>query len=340
MPNRASHRASRPSTRSGFSLIELIVVIGLILLLIGILLPVLGAVRTNARVATTQATIADLSTAVGQFQAQNRRLPGVFSGRDMGAPDNADEGFTEMENILLDLAGGVIPLDSTNTGIEVGPLADQESKIQVSVGDIGGPRGPGFFDPGSGVLEAPEQNSARSQFTGQAGTDEHKAMPDIVDAFGIPILAWRRTQLAGNEPDFAAVDSSGDTALFYWNSNAGWLNSGGMGPRENKVNRNASAIAPRYSEAHRVSGMEAIIGNPGFPSQRDQSVPAAARGGIVFHGAGPDGIHAGLVRPERGANRLRYVPAGVNPSEAVPDFDTGVDLTIDNLDDQIIGTGG
>ena len=60
-PIRGRRRGGRPD---GFTLIELLVVIGIIVLLIGILVPVASKVRTSARVASTQAFLNSLSSAI------------------------------------------------------------------------------------------------------------------------------------------------------------------------------------------------------------------------------------------------------------------------------------
>ena len=91
----------------GFSLVELLAVIGIIALLLGILLPVLGGARSAARDAVLQSQLNDLQTAITNFQTDENRYPGYFSAAQMGLDDNEQGGLTMMENIMIDLAGGV-----------------------------------------------------------------------------------------------------------------------------------------------------------------------------------------------------------------------------------------
>ncbi|MEL7485492.1 MAG: prepilin-type N-terminal cleavage/methylation domain-containing protein, partial [Planctomycetota bacterium] len=93
------------SCRRAFSLIELLVVITIIAIVIAITVPAIGAARDLARGTATQSQIQALATAVGSFQTDNERVPGYFNAAQMS--DN-DDGFTSMQNVILDLAGGTI----------------------------------------------------------------------------------------------------------------------------------------------------------------------------------------------------------------------------------------
>ena len=61
---------NRPRGR-GFSLVELLVVIGVIGLLISILLPAVGKVRTQSKVAKCRATLSALDTGMGTFRSDS-----------------------------------------------------------------------------------------------------------------------------------------------------------------------------------------------------------------------------------------------------------------------------
>jgi len=70
---------SRSTGRPGFTVIELLVVIGLILLLIGILVPVVSKVRRAGYVADTQQELSQLSTAIQSYYSDFHSYPGPFS---------------------------------------------------------------------------------------------------------------------------------------------------------------------------------------------------------------------------------------------------------------------
>ena len=71
---------------SGFTLIELLTVIAIIAILTAIILPVFGMVRENTRRATCQSNMQKISSAVKQYELDNRRFPEYLFGP---AIDNA-----------------------------------------------------------------------------------------------------------------------------------------------------------------------------------------------------------------------------------------------------------
>lgn len=82
--SRSSLSAFRSS--SAFTLVELLVVIGIIVILIGILIPVVGAVRKASYGAKTQQIISQLSTAIEAYYQDNRAYPGPVPNGAIGVP--------------------------------------------------------------------------------------------------------------------------------------------------------------------------------------------------------------------------------------------------------------
>jgi type II secretory pathway pseudopilin PulG len=119
--------------RQGFTTIELLVVIGIIVALIGILIPVVGKVRESARATDTASWIQQLSGAIESYHTAFRAYPGPLSNDDIRAPGvpTATLGFvnpwpsefapstgattdglqriTMAENLVLGLLGGLKP---------------------------------------------------------------------------------------------------------------------------------------------------------------------------------------------------------------------------------------
>jgi prepilin-type N-terminal cleavage/methylation domain-containing protein len=118
-------------TRRGFTIIELLVVIGIIVVLLGILLPVVNAVRKQAQKADTSAEITKIAEAIHNYYQDYRSFPGPVPDANIygfnttvttlasGTPSLTITNITELsssQNLVLGLIGGL-----TNTGTVAAP---------------------------------------------------------------------------------------------------------------------------------------------------------------------------------------------------------------------------
>lgn len=89
MSRTTSHSVREGSRRKGFTLVELLVVIGIIALLISILLPSLNRARESARRVQCLSNLKQLSNAVLSFANENK---GYLPGRGGGSPTRFTDG--------------------------------------------------------------------------------------------------------------------------------------------------------------------------------------------------------------------------------------------------------
>jgi type II secretory pathway pseudopilin PulG len=177
---------------SAFTLTELLVVIGIIIILVGILLPVISKIRYAAYGADTQNEISQISNACSSYYSTYHAYPGPFSNDDIGgglartngyqgdggspsagpatltylyfngayaAINNTPWAVTGAQNLVLGLMGGLRP----NSGV-AGPnnLAFAPAEVglgPLSLNPVNPSRTPSFFSTGSNYLMWCQTNS-------------------------------------------------------------------------------------------------------------------------------------------------------------------------------------
>lgn len=290
----ASHTSSHTIRRSGFTLIELLVVITIIAVVIGITVPALGFARELAKKSATNALVKDLTLSVEQFKADEDRAPGYFTPEEMGNEQNVTRGFSQMQNIMLDLVGGPVANNGViaSNALEVGPTVSTQIEVDPALVNIG-ESAKGYFTPRP-------QDYATVQ-GGVTGNSDHAELPEVIDSWGMPILAWAENDLGpemtvGSDPeDFVQLRSTAgtDPTHFYWAQNAVYLQSNGLGERQ--IDQAETSLLG-FAEAGNIPvHLTAILGSPSAAANPDavpaSLLPRVARGSIVFQSAGSDRVY-------------------------------------------------
>jgi hypothetical protein len=306
-------------------------------------------------------------------------MPGYFTARDMGMAQNLTQGFSGMQNVMLELAGGVVA-DGSVAGapqpgdIKIGPGTSNSTTAWVRpdlMGSSNGNNNKLYFVPDSKHWVS--QNSAGQQ----VGIPENQQLRSVVDDFGNPFLAWTIDDTAVGQikqEDQFGKNSLGNandpSARFYWASNSAFLSANALGNRSYDQTRGAATLpyggsmigstsasgnAPGVPPIDAYKSLCGLLGSPSFPYRPPSSnvgptVPASARAPFIVQSAGPDGIFLG--GKDRGAKQfttgyvdyqLNFVnrSGGTLPNDAYHDKDGKVE-TIDVIKafDDIIATGG
>jgi hypothetical protein len=276
-------------------------------------------------------------------------MPGRFSAAEVGDGNNGSSiGMSGMENLMLDLAGKNA-ISKDQTGSEWIPLknpGDGSSLFKVNPDLIGSSDGDYWKPPARNyVAQTGASQIGGAPYTAAEGTRQLK---DLVDAFGTPILAWSQDAGQAARPisssQALATENSSTPAQFYLQSNRALLNSTALG-KNGYNNAELSAIGDNSNAAGNLAG---FLGNPGDPQistlagPTQDVLPSKARGRLIIHAAGVDGIYLATKNAARitntdgklnyGLTFKNYLGDPINGSDGKP---TSQDI-LTQFDDQIV----
>jgi prepilin-type N-terminal cleavage/methylation domain-containing protein len=209
----------------GFTLIEILVVIGIIVVLLGILIPVVSKVRKSAQVAAVTAQLKDIEGSIQQYLQDQGALPGPLpyneirmQGSTLGFDSAAAStgGFATTftaekdkismsENLVLGLAGGLkyVPNQAPN------PISFDPNLVgggAMSLNPASPKKGRSYIDQ-KNLSWRTVGNAKTGKYEDGAGVADDTMIPEILDTFPnpMPILYLRARK--GQQPP---KDASGN----------------------------------------------------------------------------------------------------------------------------------
>lgn len=290
------------AARRGFTLVELLVVIGIIALLVGLLLPALAAVREQGKITQTKALMKNFGDAVDSFELTHNRKPGALSERQLASDSNNYSAISGTENAMLELMGGL-----TANGADQFDLAG----ITIWRDDIGlgptinGAKYDAYFKPNPRDLYY--VNGQNGGAGGQEDVENNlpeegdRALPDLVDAFGSPIVFWTNSgskakglrEINGRPAVVTFKAQAGNTneaAPYYYSSFQSYTNASAL-----MIGRGGGSAVNQRSRSYLAETGSSIGG--GAARELAQAIAAhptldsTPRGGYVLFSAGKDLIY-------------------------------------------------
>ena len=286
----------RPSTpfpqaaRRAFTLVELLVVIGIIALLVGILIPVAVSIRGNAQTADTKSLVRAMENAAQQYYSEFQQYPGPLDDAQIGTEVFTGAGnVTGAENFVLGTMGGLY-LNSGAVDFDV----DRVGSGPVDLSGGGGSSFPSY-------LAIDNDRLSQGNYSDDAGDADDSDIPEVLDGYSnpLPILYLRANRRTGRTSPVASDDPS-TRATYYVNQVVGYTApSPAIGVGRAELNDNHLTNGQFHglqaaADGDPATGSENLAEDPPYDAEAYLTRPGggAVNGdSFVLISAGPDRVY-------------------------------------------------
>ncbi len=287
-----SNQVGRLSRRGGFTILELLVVIGIIVILIGILIPVVSKVRKSARAADTTNQISVIQGAIERYYSDFHAYPGPLSNSEIGVAmtitgvvPNGGGTITGSENLVLGLLGG---LRNTGTGLEYNKDWVGQGAASLNVNQ-----------PRTYPAYISTDNLSDGAYSEGSTSANDTNIPEFLDRFSntMPILYLRANVGMGG-----VIDTADDNAQYDLRDIIGYTGTNiGLGKSvKSTAYKNATYPNHGLRTVTTSASMDKASGSYTYPydaypyfTNPNQTTPlqARAKDGYILISAGPDRVY-------------------------------------------------
>ena len=292
---------------AAFSLVELLVVIGIVAILMGLAVPAILRARKSSDKATTGLTLQVLTTAITAYHQDHGIYPPMATGTD-GKPIDGT-GFSVLGRCLLGVGGrnpgGINGTFAVGTEYEMGShvqvgaqtyLAIRKPPVGTTTSDTAywtlfsgadGVDGPGFklrrVDNGNGVVPDAEDTVSGKTYGPYVDTKFPAIGFALRDGNDNAILYYPAT---GRKPDLATGPYVGTDGTAFYNAN-----------------HNSNQVLP-------LESMRRLLGDKNFDGAIGTGETAAHTGPYLLWSAGSDGVYGFIGTATKSDDVTNFNPPG------------------------------